>query len=62
MSLTSVGSPRIYLVIGTNVLHDVCTTSAQTGEQKNDCLDTKDEMMVRDTSPEMWSVFTIRHY
>ncbi len=38
----------VYLVIGTNVLHDVCTTSAQTGEQKNDCHDTKDEKVVRE--------------
>ena len=43
----------ICLVIGTNVLNDVCTTSAQTGEQKNGCHDTrKDETVVCDTSPD----------
>ena len=42
----------ICLVIGTNMLHDVCITSAQTGEQKNGCHDTKDEMVVCDTSPD----------
>ena len=48
------------MFFGANLLlvHDVCsTTSAQTGEQKNGCHDTKDEIMVRDTISS-----SIRHY